>query len=124
MTFLVSMDDNDIKALHMGLSDMGDDSSKINLFATIYRNDALPLMEGCNCYTCSRHTKAYINHLLSTHEMLAQTLLEIHNTHHFLEFFQDIRYAHGSMRDNRLKEGIWYRRKPPTKREKSMLSRC
>ncbi|GLJ17165.1 hypothetical protein SUGI_0297210 [Cryptomeria japonica] len=93
MTFPLNMDNNVIKASHMELSDMGADLSKINLRATMYRNDTSPLMESCTCYTCQRHTKAYIHHLLSTHEMLAQTLLEIHNTHHYLEFFQAIRDA-------------------------------
>ncbi|KAJ4850640.1 hypothetical protein Tsubulata_023975 [Turnera subulata] len=55
--------------------------------------DATPIVQNCVCYTCQNHTKAYINHLLNVHEMLAQTLLEIHNTHHFLGFFRSIREA-------------------------------
>ncbi|KAK6130579.1 hypothetical protein DH2020_035671 [Rehmannia glutinosa] len=103
------------------LSDTGRDGSKINLKATIYRKDTSPILEGCKCYTCQNHTKAYINHLLNVHEMLAQILLEMyvpnslpiavalflgrviltrnfchlssHNTHHYLGFFQMIREA-------------------------------
>ncbi|XP_052202465.1 uncharacterized protein LOC127808121 isoform X3 [Diospyros lotus] len=55
--------------------------------------DTSPLVDGCSCYTCQNHTKAYINHLLNVHEMLAQILLEIHNTHHYLGFFRVIREA-------------------------------
>ncbi|KAA8538758.1 hypothetical protein F0562_028346 [Nyssa sinensis] len=78
---------------HSQLSDIGRDHTKINLKATIYRKDTSPIVDGCNCYTCQNHTKAYINHLLNVHEMLAQILLEIHNTHHYLGFFRMIREA-------------------------------
>ncbi|KAL9668166.1 hypothetical protein QQ045_002541 [Rhodiola kirilowii] len=69
------------------------DGTKINLRATIYRKDMSPIVRTCGCYTCINHTKAYINHLLNVREMLAQTLLEIHNTYHYLGFFQSIRRA-------------------------------
>lgn len=75
------------------LTDTGNDGMKINLRATIYRKDTSPIVASCNCFTCQNHTKAYINHLLNVHEMLAQTLLEIHNTHHYLGFFRSIREA-------------------------------
>ncbi|KAL6573403.1 hypothetical protein OROHE_001862 [Orobanche hederae] len=75
------------------LCDTGSDGTKINLKATIYSRDASPILDGCNCYTCQNHTKAYINHLFNVHEMLAQILLEIHNTHHYLGFFRAIREA-------------------------------
>ncbi|XP_065848058.1 uncharacterized protein [Euphorbia lathyris] len=72
-------------------TNMGMDQTKINLRATIYRKDTSPVVPSCTCYTCQNHTKAYINHLLNVHEMLAQILLEIHNTHHYLRFFESIR---------------------------------
>ncbi|XP_073046548.1 uncharacterized protein [Primulina eburnea] len=75
------------------LTDYGSDGTKINLKATIYRKDTSPILKSCNCYTCQNHTKAYLNHLFNVHEMLAQILLEIHNTHHYLGFFRSIREA-------------------------------
>ncbi|MFS7910510.1 putative tRNA-guanine(34) transglycosylase [Helianthus anomalus] len=75
------------------LCPMASDYTKINLKATVYRKDTSRIVEGCTCYTCQNHTKAYINHLLNVHEMLAQILLEIHNTHHYLSFFRLIREA-------------------------------
>uniref|UniRef100_A0A0A0LSS8 tRNA-guanine(15) transglycosylase-like domain-containing protein n=1 Tax=Cucumis sativus TaxID=3659 RepID=A0A0A0LSS8_CUCSA len=75
------------------LIDNASDMTKINLRAIVFRKDTSPILEGCNCYTCLNHTKAYINHLLNVHEMLAQILLEIHNTYHYLGFFQSIREA-------------------------------
>ncbi|KDP45649.1 hypothetical protein JCGZ_17256 [Jatropha curcas] len=74
-------------------TEMGIDQTKINLKATVYRKDTSPIVASCSCYTCQNHTKAYINHLLNVHEMLAQILLEIHNTHHYLGFFRSIREA-------------------------------
>lgn len=71
----------------------GCDGTKINLKATIYRKDISAIVDDCKCYTCQNHTKAYINHLLNVHEMLAHILLEMHNTHHFLGFFRSIREA-------------------------------
>ncbi|GJN20277.1 hypothetical protein PR202_gb07633 [Eleusine coracana subsp. coracana] len=69
------------------------DSTKINLRATVYRKDTSRLVDTCSCFTCQNHTRAYLNHLLNVHEMLAQILLEIHNTHHYLRFFHSIRKA-------------------------------
>ncbi|KAL6905955.1 hypothetical protein ACP4OV_003556 [Aristida adscensionis] len=71
----------------------GADSTKINLRATAYRKDTSRLVDSCSCFTCQNHTRAYLNHLLNVHEMLAQILLEIHNTHHYLRFFRSIREA-------------------------------
>eukprot|EP00758_Cryptobia_borreli_P003878 Tbor_TRINITY_DN4036_c0_g1::TRINITY_DN4036_c0_g1_i1::g.11683::m.11683 len=33
----------------------------------------------CVCYSCKRHTKSYVHHLLAVQEMNAETLLVIHN---------------------------------------------
>lgn len=52
-----------------------------------------PLSPGCECYTCTSHHRAYINHLLSAHEMLAWTLLQIHNHRVMSDFFLGIREA-------------------------------
>jgi queuine tRNA-ribosyltransferase accessory subunit len=78
---------------------MGSDDTKINLWAEGYRRDAGPLLEGCTCFTCRKHSRAYVHHLLMSHEMLAHVLLELHNTHHTLRFFQAIRDAirHGTL---------------------------
>lgn len=50
----------------------------LTLFFFFFRKDISPIVENCNCYTCQNHTKAYINHLLNVHEMLAQILLEMY----------------------------------------------
>jgi len=47
----------------------------------------------CSCYTCTHHHGAYIHHLLSAKEMLAWTLLQIHNYHAVGAFFASVRAA-------------------------------
>ncbi|KQJ95551.1 queuine tRNA-ribosyltransferase accessory subunit 2 isoform X2 [Brachypodium distachyon] len=74
-------------------NDSAGDLTKINLRTTTYRKDTSRIVDSCSCFTCQNHTRAYLNHLLNVHEMLAQILLEIHNTHHYLHFFRSIREA-------------------------------
>lgn len=62
----------------------------ISLKDTTFELDKSPLVHGCPCWTCQTHTKAYIFHLLNTHEMLAETLLQLHNLYHYLTFFRII----------------------------------
>ena len=63
----------------------------MSLKVEIYKDDFSPLVSTCSCYTCRCHTRAYINHLLATNEMLGPTLLMIHNLFHFGRFFVAIR---------------------------------
>ncbi|KAF8540323.1 tRNA-guanine(15) transglycosylase-like protein [Trichophaea hybrida] len=49
--------------------------------------DTGPLAEECNCYSCRRHHRAYVCHLLSAKEMTAWVLLQIHNMHVMNRFF-------------------------------------
>eukprot|EP00095_Tigriopus_kingsejongensis_P000810 maker-scaffold941_size78300-snap-gene-0.16 protein:Tk00810 transcript:maker-scaffold941_size78300-snap-gene-0.16-mRNA-1 annotation:"queuine trna-ribosyltransferase subunit qtrtd1" len=56
-----------------------------------FQRDLSPLVAHCSCYTCRKHTRAYIHHLLVTREMLGPVLLTLHNLHHYATFFQTIR---------------------------------
>ena len=50
----------------------------INLSNTKYIRDWSLLSDNCHCFTCSRkYTKAYLNHLINTHELLVSTLLNM-----------------------------------------------
>lgn len=57
-------------------------TGRFNVSVSKYKNDFSPIEETCQCYTCLNYTKAYLNHLIRAKEMLAATLLTIHN-----EFF-------------------------------------
>ena len=62
-----------------------------DLWSSSYARDLSPLQDGCTCYTCSNHHRAYIHHLLSAKEMLAWVLLQIHNHRVIDEFFGGVR---------------------------------
>ena len=53
--------------------------------------DTSPLSKSCSCYACQNHHRAYIHHLLSAKELLAWTLLQIHNHYTMDLFFSNIR---------------------------------
>jgi len=58
---------------------------RLNMMNAQFKNDARPLEEGCTCYTCQNFTRAYIRHLIVARELLAATLLSIHNIHHLIQ---------------------------------------
>ncbi|MCJ8279002.1 MAG: tRNA guanosine(34) transglycosylase Tgt [Rivularia sp. ALOHA_DT_140] len=56
-----------------------------------FREDFTPLDETCPCYTCQNFTRAYLSHLIRAQEILAYTLLSIHNITELIRFTQKIR---------------------------------
>ena len=58
-----------------------------------FREDFTPLDASCPCYTCQNFTRAYLSHLLRAQELLAYTLLSIHNITELVSFTQQIRAA-------------------------------
>jgi len=67
------------------------DGERWNLKNARFREDFRPLDESCSCYTCQNFSRAYIGHLLRSQELLAYTLLSIHNITALVQFTQDIR---------------------------------
>jgi queuine tRNA-ribosyltransferase len=63
----------------------------INLRNERFRNDAGPLVEGLDNYTCRNFSRAYLRHLFTAGEMLGGTLLTIHNLHFFLNLMEQAR---------------------------------
>jgi queuine tRNA-ribosyltransferase len=66
---------------------------KLNLVNATFREDESPIQPGCQCYTCQNFTRAYLRHLVSAKEMLAATLLTIHNIFTLLDLMRDLRQA-------------------------------
>lgn len=58
-----------------------------------FRDDFTAIDSDCSCYTCQTFTRAYISHLLRSHELLAYTLLSIHNITELVGFTRRIREA-------------------------------
>ncbi|KAL7816947.1 tRNA-guanine transglycosylase family protein [Trichoderma aethiopicum] len=63
----------------------------INMWSPEHKVAVVPLVEGCPCYTCTKHHRAYLHHLLNAKEMLGWNLLQIHNHHVIDAFFAGIR---------------------------------
>ncbi|PIG94411.1 tRNA guanosine(34) transglycosylase Tgt [Gloeocapsopsis sp. IPPAS B-1203] len=64
-----------------------------NLKNAQFREDFTPLDETCPCYTCQNFTRAYLCHLVRSREILAYTLLSIHNITELVRFTQRMREA-------------------------------
>jgi queuine tRNA-ribosyltransferase len=66
---------------------------RLNLMNVAFARDPRPIDETCNCYTCQTFTRAYLRHLIVTKELLAGTLLSIHNLHALIQLVKDIRVS-------------------------------
>jgi queuine tRNA-ribosyltransferase len=58
-----------------------------------YRNDERPVDRNCRCYTCSRHSRAYLRHLFQSGEILYAVLATRHNIQRYLDIMREIRHA-------------------------------
>jgi queuine tRNA-ribosyltransferase accessory subunit len=63
----------------------------IDFWTASHATDLGPLREGCTCYACTNHHRAFLQHLLAAKEMLGWVLLQIHNHHVVDQFFAEIR---------------------------------
>jgi queuine tRNA-ribosyltransferase len=68
-------------------------TGRLNLVNAGYANDPAPIDSSCSCYTCRRFSRAYLRHLIIAREMLAATLLSIHNLHTLVQLMADLRSA-------------------------------
>lgn len=66
---------------------------RLNLVNAVFARDPRPIDESCNCYTCRHFSRAYLRHLIIAREMLAATLLTLHNLHTLLQLMRDLRQA-------------------------------
>jgi len=58
-----------------------------------YRTDETALEDDCDCYACKNFSKAYLNHLDKTHEILFSILTTIHNVRFMQRFMRDLRLS-------------------------------
>ena len=63
----------------------------INLRAGHQKEDFGPIEEGCDCFACTHHTRAYLRHLLKAGEILGLRMLSVHNSHFYMELMRQIR---------------------------------
>jgi queuine tRNA-ribosyltransferase len=64
-----------------------------NLKNAQFKEDFTPLDSSCPCYTCQNFSRAYLNHLVKSREMLAYILLSLHNVTELVRFTEQIRAA-------------------------------
>ena len=89
----------------------------IDMWSVAYATDTASLQDNCECYTCTRHHRAYLQHLLSAKEMLGWVLLQIHNHHIMDKFFAEIRQSirYGSFHEHKEAFGRRYEPELPEK---------
>lgn len=80
---------------------------RLNMMNAPFATDERPIDEDCACYTCQHFSRAYVRHLIVAKEMLAATLLSIHNIHTLLQLVREMRTAilEGNF-DNYAKEAL------------------
>jgi len=64
---------------------------RLNMMNASFAKDESPIDETCDCYTCQTFTRAYIRHLIVAKELLAGTLLSIHNLRALIRLMEEIR---------------------------------
>jgi len=65
----------------------------LNLRNARHAEDASPIDAHCGCPACTRHSRAYIHHLIKAEEMLGPMLLTWHNLHYFADLMRGARAA-------------------------------
>jgi queuine tRNA-ribosyltransferase len=66
---------------------------RLNIRNARYADDGGPVDPACTCYTCTRHSRAYLRHLYLAGEMAARSLNTLHNLSYYLDTMRRIRDA-------------------------------
>jgi len=64
---------------------------QVNISRALHARDERPIEEGCDCYTCRTFTRAYLRHLVKAGELLAHTLLSLHNVRFLIRLMESLR---------------------------------
>ena len=68
------------------------DAGKLKLKNAVHKTDTRPIDPACPCPAC-RHSRGYLRHLVVAGEMLAGTLLTLHNLTYYARLMADARVA-------------------------------
>lgn len=66
-------------------------NERINIKKQCFKDDLTPIDDSCACYTCKHYSKAYLRHLFIAKEILAATLMSIHNIYTLVNKVKTIR---------------------------------
>jgi len=64
---------------------------KLNIKNARFARDEGPIDPNCRCKVCARYSRAYLRHLYSSQEVLAQVLNTVHNLSHYLDMMRRVR---------------------------------
>ena len=65
----------------------------LNMRNARHADDGGPIDPACGCPACSRHSRAYVHHLLKAEEMLGPMLLTWHNIQYYQDLMRGVRQA-------------------------------
>jgi queuine tRNA-ribosyltransferase len=68
-------------------------TGRLNLRNATLAKDDRPILDGCGCYTCQNHSRAYLRHLFKCEEILGLRLASIHNVHFLVDMMKAARAA-------------------------------
>jgi queuine tRNA-ribosyltransferase len=66
-------------------------NGRVNVKRAEFRADPRPLDERCSCPLCSRFSRAYLRHLVTSDEIMGLRLLSLHNVHFLVTLMHDAR---------------------------------
>ena len=66
---------------------------RLNIKGAAYKEDDAPVDSECECLTCKRYSRAYLNHLFRAREITYFRLATIHNLHYYLNLMREAREA-------------------------------
>lgn len=65
-------------------------TERIDIAHSRYADDISPIDPGCDCYTCSSFSRAYLHHLFRSKELLYYRLASIHNLRMMIKTARDV----------------------------------
>lgn len=65
----------------------------IDITKASFKKDDRPIEKNCRCYTCRHFSRAFLNHLFKTRELLGYRLLTYHNLYFINKLLKEIKIA-------------------------------
>lgn len=82
------------------------DTGPVNIRNAKYKKDETPLSTTCPCPACKNYSKAYLNHLVRSGEILGAMLMTWHNIQYYQDLLKKIRTAIASNNFDDFKEAF------------------
>lgn len=89
----------------------------IDMWQPSHATSLRPFSAGCTCYACTKHHRAYVQHLLASKEMLGWVLIQFHNHTAIDAFFAGVResIARGTFEEDKKAFEAFYEPELPEK---------